>query len=55
MIIFKTNKAVEELISYRKISIDVIWWSYEGLKIPNASIIDEGGLNYVIRNRSRIY
>ena len=51
MIVFKTNKAVEDLISYRKISIDVIWWSYEGLKVPNTAIIDEDGLTYVIRNR----
>lgn len=51
MIIFRTNKAVEDLISYRKISIDVIWWSNEGLKIPNSAIIEEGGLTYVIRNR----
>ena len=52
MIIFKTNKAVEDLISYRKISIDVIWWSYSGLKVPNSAIIEEGIENYVIRNRT---
>lgn len=52
MIIFRTNKAVEYLIGYRKISIDVIWWSTSGLKVPNSAIIEEGGLNYVIRNRS---
>ena len=52
MIIFRINKAVEDLISYRKISIDVIWWSYTGLKVPNSAIIEEGGLNYVIRNRT---
>ena len=51
MLVFKTNKAVEDLISYRKISVDVIWWSYEGLKVPNTAIIEENGLNYVIRNR----
>ena len=51
MIVFKTNKAVEELISYRKITVDVIWWSYEGLKVPNTAIIEENGINYVIRNR----
>ena len=51
MIIFKTNKAVEDLISYRKISVDVIWWSNEGLKIVNSAIIEEGAENYIIRNR----
>lgn len=52
MIIFATNKAVEELISYRKISIDIVWWSDSGLKVPNSSIIEEGGLTKVIRNRT---
>lgn len=52
MIIFKTNKSVEDLISYRKISIDVIWWSASGLKVVNSAIIEEGGLNYVVRNRT---
>ena len=52
MIVFRTNKAVEDLIAYRKISIDVIWWSYSGLKVPNSAILEEGGLSYVIRKRS---
>lgn len=50
MIIFRTNKAVEDLVSYRKISIDVIWWSYSGLKVPNSAIIVEDGKNYIERN-----
>lgn len=52
MIILKTNKAVEDLISYRKISIDVVWWSYSGLKIPNSALVEEEGKYYVIRNRT---
>lgn len=52
MIVFRTNKAVEYLMAYRKISVDVIWWSHSGLKVPNSAIIEEGGLNYVIRNRA---
>ena len=52
MIVFKINKGVEKLISYRKISLDVIWWSFSGLKIPNSAIIQEGDLAYVIRNRT---
>lgn len=52
MLILKTNKATEELVSYRKISVDVIWWKYSGLKITNSAIIEEGGLNYVLRNRT---
>lgn len=52
MVVFRTNKAVEDLIAYRKISIDVIWWGYSGLKVPNSAILEEGGLSYVIRKRS---
>lgn len=52
MLIFKINKYVEELISYRKISIDVIWWGDSGLKIPNSAIVEENDLKYVIRNRT---
>ncbi len=52
MLIFKINKNVEELISYRKISLDVIWWSYSGLKIPNSALAQEGETYYVTRNRA---
>ncbi len=51
MIIFKITKGVESLISYRKISIDVIWWSYSGLKVANSALNQEGDIYYVIRNR----
>lgn len=52
MLIFKINKSVEDLIAYRKISIDVIWWSYSGLKVPNTALMQENDLYYVIRNRT---
>lgn len=52
MLVFKINKAVEELIAYRKISIDVIWWSYSGLKVPNTALKKEGELYYLTRNRT---
>lgn len=42
----------EELIGYRKISFDVIWWSTEGFRVPNSSIIEEKNIKYVIRNRN---
>ena len=38
VIIFKITKCVEELINYRKISLNIIWWSYSGKKIPNSAI-----------------
>lgn len=52
IIIFKITKDVEELIEYRKINYDIIYWSYSGLKVPNSTLIEENGLNYVVRNRA---
>ena len=52
VIVFETSNYSAELINYRKISIDVIWWSDEGIKIPNSAIEKEGDLSYVTRNRA---
>jgi putative membrane fusion protein len=52
LIILKIQKEVEELIAYRKISFDLIWWSTSGLKVPNQAIVEEDGENYVVRNRA---
>lgn len=51
LIVFSVEEQVEELINYRKISVDVVWWSYSGLKIPNSAIVYENDLAYVVRNR----
>lgn len=52
LIVLKLDKYIEDLINYRKISLDVIWWSETGLKIPNEAIkYDDQGLTYVIRKR----
>lgn len=52
IIILKVQKQIEELINYRKITFDLIWWSASGLKVPNQAIVQENDLNYVIRNRA---
>ena len=52
VLILKIEKGVEELISYRKISFDLIWWSETGLKVPNQAIVIENDLAYVVRNRA---
>ena len=56
VIVFKITKCVEELIGYRKISFDVIWWSYSGNKIPNNAIKyeqkGEKQVAYVVRTRA---
>ncbi len=53
-IILKITQSVEYLTNYRKISIDLVWWKEEGLRIPNSSIIYENGLSYVIRTKSGV-
>lgn len=52
ILILKIQKQIEELTNYRKISFDLIWWSYSGLKVPNQAIVNIDGLNYVARNRA---
>ena len=51
-IIFSITEGIDELLSYRKTSFDIIWWDAEGYKVPNSSIITENDLNYVIRTRA---
>ncbi len=51
--VFKIERYVEELINYRKISLEVIWWNAEGLKVPNEAIKWENdNLAYVVRRRA---
>lgn len=52
LIILEINKQISELANYRKISFDLIWWSDTGLKVPNQAIVEEDGVNYVVRNRA---
>lgn len=50
LIVFKINTLTEELISYRKISCNITWWRYSGLKVPNNAIgEDENGQKYVLK------
>ena len=53
LLILKIGKEINELINYRKISFDLIWWDASGLKVPNQAIVQaEDNLNYVVRNRA---
>ena len=52
LLVIKIDKEIEELLNYRKLSFDLIWWSYSGLKVPNQAIVEKEGLNYVVRNRA---
>lgn len=56
LLVFGLENYVEELISYRKIAFDIIWWSDKGLKVPNSAIVkDENDISYVVRNRAGYY
>lgn len=50
LVVFKITKGVEELINYRKISLDVIWWSDKGFKVINSAIRYENDIPYVIKS-----
>lgn len=52
LIIFKITDDVEKIISYRKISLDVIWWSYTGLMVPKSSVLYENSTSYVYRKKN---
>ena len=51
MVVVEITKCVDKLVSYRKVSIDVVWWSNSGLKVPNSALAEENGLYFVVRNR----
>lgn len=52
LIVIEVNELTEELLSYRKLSLGLIWWSYSGLKVPNQAIREQDGLKYVVRSRA---
>lgn len=52
VIVFKITDDVEDLIKYRKIYIDIIWWDYKGLKISNSSLQEENDLYYVEKSKA---
>ena len=53
LIIFELKEMTQELIEHRKISINITWWSSNGYKVPNSSILeDEKGLKYVIKRNA---
>lgn len=52
IIVFKIEDDVSELLEYRKISLDIIWWKYTGLKVSNSALIEEDDKMYVERQRA---
>lgn len=47
IIVFRVTEEVEELVQYRELSVDVIWWNFEGLKVSNVAILEENDISYV--------
>ena len=47
ILVFKITENVENLIEYRKISFEIIWWSYSGWKVSNSALIEEDDLTYI--------
>jgi hypothetical protein len=52
IIVFEINSNVSDLLEYRKISFEIIWWKYTGLKVSNSSLIEEDDKVYVERNKA---
>ena len=52
LIVLEVSELTEELVNYRKLSFDLIWWSYSGLKVPNKKKKKKDGLQYVVRSRA---
>lgn len=51
-LIISFTEGVDELLLYRKITFDIIWWNSTGYKVPNSAIFQENNLNYVIKTRA---
>ena len=47
IIVFEIKEGIEDLVEFRKISLDVIWWDFSGYKVSNSVLISRDGKNYV--------
>lgn len=52
IIVFEITDEIDELLEYRKISIDIIWWKYSGLKVSNSALIEEDDKVYVEKSKA---
>lgn len=50
ILVFKIKEDVTDLLEYRKISFDIIWWKYTGWKISNSCVLEENDQTYVEKN-----
>ena len=52
LIIFKTTSNVEKLSKFRKIDIDLIWWDYEGIKVPNEANHEKNVFDSIVNEKT---
>lgn len=52
ILVFKIKDGVENLIEYRKLSFDIIWWQFSGWKVSNNALIEKDDLSYVERKKA---
>lgn len=52
IIVFKINEDIEQLIEYRKVSFDIIWWEYSGWKVSNSALIEKDDFTYIKRKKA---
>lgn len=56
ILVFKIDEKVADLLEYRKISMDIIWWEYTGWKISNSCILEttknDNEISYVEKNKA---
>ena len=56
ILVFEIKEHVSDLLEYRKISFDIIWWKYKGWKVSNSCVLDmtkgENDINYVEKERA---
>lgn len=50
ILVFEITEKVQELLEFRLITIDIIWWKYSGLKVSNQALIEEDDRIFVERN-----
>ncbi len=53
VIVLKVTTNAVQLLQYRKLRIEIIWWEETGLKINNKSILKENDYSYIVRQKGR--
>ena len=56
ILVFEIKEHVTDLLEYRKISFDIIWWKYDGWKVSNSCILEmtkgDNEISYVEKERA---